>query len=86
MIYTRIDNQSNYNVIPSEVNEIISDNYFSGIEKLRGYLLRLKAYYDEKEKNYIDKTRLIEQRLLGWGKVTIAFSGSGAEWLVRSCR
>lgn len=53
--------ETQYLSIPSGVNQIVTDDYFTGMEQLRIYLLRLKDYYDKKEEKYNEEIRRIKE-------------------------
>lgn len=57
----QITTETQYLSVPSRINQIVTDDYFSGMEQLRIYLLRLKDYYDEKEEKYNEEIRRIKE-------------------------
>ena len=47
--------------VASHINQIVTDDYFTGMEQLRIYLLRLKDYYDKKEEKYNEEIRRMKE-------------------------
>lgn len=45
----------------SKVNQLVTNDSFTGMEQLKIYLLRLKAYYDEKEEKYQEEINRIKE-------------------------